>query len=163
MTRRISLWDDMLEDVLSATTEQMGWLINQVGFQSAIDNMPPEDLANMGDAKLDMVLPHLNIGPELLSEAVYWLSNSDPRYQNVAEKLIKTHAQKETSSSNDTLLNVKNAVLKYNQTPSDPMMKRFAQAYEHQRNIEQSKRIATELAQSEPTETVKPTKNRRKL
>ena len=160
MTRKFSLWDEMLEEILSANTEQMVWLMNQVGFKSALNHMSPEDLAHMSDAKFDMVLPHLDIGPDLLAEAAHWLSNNDPRYQNAAQKLIETHAKKETSSAHDTLVNVKNAVLKYNQTPSDPMMKRFAQAYEHQHNIQQAKRIAAELEQPQD---VQPTKIRRKL
>lgn len=165
MTRKFSLWDEMCEDILSANTEQMPWLMNQVGFKSALNCIPPEDLTHMADAKFDMVLPYLNIGPDLLAEAAHWLSNNDPRYQNAAQKLIKKHAEQESSSVQPssveaTVSKVRNAVLKYNQNPSDTVMKRFAQAYEDQHNIQQGKRIAAELAQ---TEEPHPTKTRRKL
>lgn len=163
MPQKFSMWDEMCGNILSANTEQMVWLMKQPGFDFALTQISSENWVHMSESKFDMLLPHLDIGPELLAEAAHWLSINDQKYQTVAQKLIKAHAQKETSSSHNTLLQVKNAVLKYNQTPSDPVMKRFAQAYEDQHSIQQAKRIAAELTQTETNETVKPTKKRRKL
>lgn len=163
MSRKFSVWDEICENILSANTEQMVWLMKQPGFDFALTQISPEDWVHMSQTKFDMVLPHLEIGPELLAEAAHWLSINDQQYQTVAQKLIKAHAQKETSSSHNTLLKVKNAVLKYNQTPSDPVMKRFAQAYEDQHSIQQAKRIAAELPHAETSEPLNSTKTRRKL
>jgi len=163
MSRKFSVWDEMCENILSANTEQMVWLMKRPGFDFALTQISSENWVHMSEAKFDMLLPHLNIGPELLAEAAHWLSINDQKYQTVAQKLIKTHTQSETSSSHNTLLQVNNAVFKYNQTPSDPIMKRFAQAYEDQHSIQQGKRIAAELPHAKTSETVKPTKTRRKL
>lgn len=163
MTQKFSLWDEMCENICSANKEQMIWLMKQTGFKYALNQISPENLANMGEAVFDLVLPHLDVGADLLAEAAHWLSVNDTRYQNVAQKLIQKHAEQETSSSHDTVLKVRTAALKYNQNPSDLIMKRFAQAYEHQHSIEQAKRIAAELPQSTTIETVKPIKTHRKL
>lgn len=153
MPRKFSPWDEMCENICAANKDQMIWLMKQPGFDFALTQIFPEDLAHMGEAMFDMVLPHLEVGPDLLAEAAYWLSVNDSRYQNTAEKLIKKHVEQQSSSEQDTLLKVKNSVLKFNQTPSDTVMKGFAQAYEDQHSIQQAKRIAAELPQTETAKT----------
>lgn len=152
---------EMCDEICSANKEQMAWLMKQPGFKFALNYILPENLANMGEVVFDMVLPHLDVGPDLLGEAAHWLSTNDPRYQNVAQKLIQKHTEQENSSTHDTVLKVKNAVLKYNANPSDPVMKRFAQAYEDQISIQQAKRIAAELPQADTNQSLSPQKHRK--
>lgn len=163
MPQKFSLWDEMCEAICTANKEEMTWLMKQPGFKLALNKISPVGLATMGEAIFDMGLPYLDVGPDLLAEAAHWLSISDLHYQNVAKKLIQKHAEQDNSPAHETVLKVHNAVLKYNKSPSNTVMKHFTQAYEHQHSIQQAKRIADELPHAETSETVNSAKKMRKL